>query len=261
MTPKNGFARASILAGLLVCMTLPAQAGLFDDDEARLRIEGLRTDLNEQVKRLDAATGTASRNQIELNNQIEQIKADVARLRGQLEVLTYDLEAAQKRQKDFYVDLDNRLRKIEAEATEDNADAVGSNAPAGNKAAVDPAAELRDYETALTQFKGAHYKEALAAFQNFIRNYGQSAQLPSAHYWAASAYYQLREYLKAADLFGKIPVNWPNDAKAPDALLNQANSLREAGDIKGAKKALEQLVEKYPASNAAQAAKPRLGRK
>ncbi len=36
-------------------MALPAHAGLFDDDEARNRIEGLRRDVTEQGKRLDAA--------------------------------------------------------------------------------------------------------------------------------------------------------------------------------------------------------------
>lgn len=247
--------RCMTLAGLLACSLPSAHAGLFDDDEARLRIEGLRTDLNEQVKRLDTVNTTASRNQIELNNQLEQIKADIAKLRGQLEVLTYELEAAQKRQKDFYVDLDTRLRKLETETNDD------TQAADTEKTTVDPALELRDYEVALTLFKGARYKEALLAFQNFMRNYPDSAQLPSAHYWAASAHYQLREFQKAAGLFGKVALTWPSDAKAPDALLNQANSLRDVGDAKGAKKVLEQLVSQYPTSNSAQTAKSRLGRK
>jgi len=54
-----------------------------------------------------------TRSQLELANQIEQAKADMAKLRGQIEVVSYELEASQKRQKDFYVDLDNRLRKLE----------------------------------------------------------------------------------------------------------------------------------------------------
>jgi hypothetical protein len=45
---------------------------------------------------------------VDFANQIEAVKADIAKLRGQIEVLTYELEATQKRQKDFYVDLDNR---------------------------------------------------------------------------------------------------------------------------------------------------------
>jgi len=242
------------LAGLVA---LPAHAGLFDDDEARGRIEKLRNDVAEQGTRLESTIATTSRSQIDLANQIEQIKGDIAKLRGQFEVLGYELEAAQKRQNDFYVDLDNRLRKIEARSAANDAKAVASQAtpPA------DPAAEMRDYETALTLFKGAKYKEALTAFLDFIKNYGSSGLLANAHYWAASAQFQLKEYAKAAELFAKVPATWPNDVRAPDALLGQANSQQEAGDAKGAKKTLEQLLEKYPASSAAQNAKSRVKKK
>lgn len=256
--------RLSVLLTVAAChagfMALPARAGLFDDDEARNRIESLRRDLTEQGKRLDAAataSANTTRSQLELANQIEQLKADLAKLRGQAEVLTYELDAAQKRQKDFYVDLDSRLRKMEAAA--ENKAAPADAAPAA--APRDPATEMRDYEAALTLFKGARYKDALAAFEGFIKNYGSSAMLPSAHYWAASAHYQLHEFQKAAELFGKVPATWPADAKAPDALLGQANSLRDGGDLKTSRKVLEQLVEKYPTSSAAQAARPRLQKK
>lgn len=237
---------------------LPAHAGLFDDDEARIRIEKLRTEVSEQDKRLESAVATTSRSQIDLANQIEQIKGDIAKLRGQLEVLSYELEATQKRQNDFYVDLDNRLRKIE---TLTAANEVKAAAAVQEVPPVDPAAEMRDYETALTLFKSAKYKEALAAFLGFIKSYGSSGLLANAHYWAASAQFQLHEYAKAADLFAKIPATWPADPRAADALLGQANSQQEAGDAKGARKTLGQLVEKYPDSSAAQNAKPRLKKK
>lgn len=249
------------LAATAAGAAFPANAGLFDDDEARVRIEKLRSDLTEQGKRLetrlDAATATTSHSQIELANQIEQIKADMAKVRGQFEVLGYELEATQKRQKDFYIDLDNRIRKLETAAAE----VKPAAAAPGDAAPADPAAEMRDYETALTLFKSAKYKDALAAFQGFIKSYGTSSLLANAHYWAASAHFQLREYARAAELFAKVAAAWPNDAKAPDALLGQANSQQEGGDAKGARKTREQLVDKYPASSAAQTAKQQLKKK
>ncbi|MBI5921422.1 MAG: tol-pal system protein YbgF [Betaproteobacteria bacterium] len=248
---------AVMLAAWIAAVALPARAGLFDDDEARGRIEKLRNEVADQSKRLESAVATTSRSQIELANQIEQIKGDIAKLRGQFEVLGYELEAAQKRQNDFYVDLDNRLRKIETQSAANDAKAA---APQGAPPA-DPAAEMRDYETALTLFKSAKYKEALTAFLDFIKTYGSSGLLANAHYWAASAHFQLKEYAKAAELFAKVPATWPNDARAPDALLGQANSQQEAGDAKGARKTLEQLLEKYPASSAAQSAKQRIKKK
>lgn len=259
---RRALQRLLAAIALAAVVTLPATAGMFDDDEARLRIEKLRGDLAEQGKKLEAAATAAaagSRSQIELANQIEQIKSDMAKLRGQIEVLSYELEATQKRQKDFYVDLDNRLRKLE---TTSAAAAAKSPATAGAEVApADPAAEIRDYENALTLFKSAKYKDALTAFLGFIKTYASSGLLPSAHYWAASSHFQLREYPKAVELFAKVPTVWPADAKAPDALLGQANSQQESGDLKGAKKTLGELIEKYPDSSAAQAARQRLKKK
>lgn len=259
--------RFALLAALLhgVLLAGPAQAGLFDDDEARNRIEALRRDLTAQTQRLDevATTATSSqRNQLDVANQLEQLKNDQSKLRGQIEVLTYELEAAQKRQQDFYIDLDSRLRKLEpvsavADSGADAADGAAAAAPAA-KVARDPAAEMRDYEAALTLFKGKRYKEALAAFENFMRTHTASDLLPNAHYWAATTQLQLHQYGKAAELYARLVGRWPQDAKAPDALLGQANSLRDAGDSKAARQTLEQLVKRYPDSNAAQAARVRL---
>lgn len=236
------------LAAAFGLAALPARAGIFDDEEARTGIVKLRTDFDELAKRIDLA----AKNQLDFANQAEVLKSEVAKLRGQIEVIVNDIETTQKRQKDFYVDLDSRLRKIEGGLAEAKPEAR-AEAPLA-----DPASEMHDYEAALTAFKGAKYKEALAAFQAFIKSYASSGLLPSAHYWAASSFYQLKDYGHAADLFGHLAGTWPNDTRAPDALLAAANAQIEGGDAKAGRKTLETLIEKYPASSVAPAAKSRL---
>lgn len=251
---------ATVLAAFtLTLAAAPARAGLFDDDEARAGVAQLRAgeaqlrgDLAEQGKRIETGFNNTSRGQIELANQIEALNAELAKLRGQIEVQGYETEAAKKRQTDFYADLDARLRKLEMEA------AQAEVKPAAAVPEVDAAAETRDYEAALTLFKSVKYREALSAFQDFIKNYGNSALVPSAHYWAASAHYQLREFAKAAEMFAKVHAGWPKDNKAPDALLGQANSQQQSGDAKGARKTFESLIANYPSSSAAQVARQRL---
>ena len=241
-----------LVACVLGLASLPARAGMFDDDEARARIEDargriekLRADFDDLAKRADLT----AKNQLDFANQFELMKADVAKLRGQIEVLVYELDATQKRQKDFYVDLDNRLRKLESAAV---AEAKPETPPP------EPANETGDYEAALTAFKEVQYQEALAAFQAFIKNYPSSGLLASAHYWAASSFYQLKDYGHAAELFSHLADSWPNDAKAPDALLAAANAQIESGDAKTGRKTLETLIEKYPASSVVPSAKSRL---
>jgi len=240
--------RVLFLACVLGLATVPARAGMFDDDEARARIQKLRGEFDDLTKRVDLAT----KNQLDFANQVEALKADVANLRGQIEVIVNDVEATQKRQKDFYIDLDTRLRAFETAGAEAKA-AAKSDAPK-----TDPANETRDYEAALTSFKAAKYKDSLAAFQAFIKGYPNSSLLPSAHYWAASSYYQLKDYGRAGELFGYLATNWPDDGKAPDALLAQANAQIEGGDVKNGRRTLEILIEKYPASSAAPSARSRL---
>ncbi len=242
--------RVSGRAALLIAavLAMPARAGMFDDEEARARIEVLKLEQAELVKRVDGI----NRNQVDFANQIEAVKADIARLRGQIEVLTHELEATQKRQKDFYVDLDNRMRKLET------APAVEAKAEPPK---VDPAQETRDYEAALASLKALKYKDAAPAFLAFIKVYPNSTLAASAHYWGGYAHAQAKDHAVAADLFGKFALGWPNDERAPGALESRFSSLEALKDPKAARATLELLADKYPATDPGKRAKLRLRRK
>ena len=236
----------ALLAGFFTCQ---AHAGLFDDEEARVRIEDMRTKLSARLDKLEAS----ARAQLELANQLEQLKSEIARLRGENEVLSNDLANTIKRQKDFYVDLDNRLRKIETPP------AAGAEAqPAPAAAAADPANENRDYEAALNLLRGGKYKEAAAGFMAFIKSYPNSSFQSSANYWAASAQLQMKDFAAAAEHYTRVASQWPDDNRAPDALLGLSNAQQALGDAKAATRSLEKLLAKYPSSSAAQIAKQRL---
>lgn len=243
--------RSALLVCLALALPAPSWAGVFDDEEARRQIKDLRAELTQTVEALRQRVDALAKNQLDFANQIEVMRTDVARLTGQIEVLTNSLESAHKRQQDFYVDLDNRLRKLEAGVAP-----ASPQEPAAPKA--DPQAEMRDYEAALSLFRGGKYKDAQTAFESFIATYSKAALLPNATYWLGSSLYQLKLFDKAAEVYGKVPATWPNDPKAPDALLARANAQVEAKDVKGAIQTLQFLVDKYPASPAAETARSRI---
>lgn len=243
--------RSALLLCLALALPAPSWAGMFDDEEARRQIKDLRAELTQTLETLRQRVDTVSKNQLDFANQIERLHGDVARLTGQIEVLTNSLEAAHKRQQDFYVDLDNRLRKLEAGAAPATA-----QEPATPKA--DPQAEMRDYETALGLFRAGKFKEAQAAFESFITAYPKGTLLPNATYWLGASLQQQKQYARAAEVYGKVPASWPSDPKAPDALLARGNAQVEAKDVKGAIQTLQFLVEKYPTSPAAETARTRL---
>ena len=249
------------LACVLACalLALPVQAGLFDDEEARKQIADLRKEMQAAVEMLNKRLDETARNQLDFHNQAEGLRADVARLIGQIEVLTNSLEAAHKRQQDFYVDLDNRLRKLESTAVAPEGGVSGdAGAVPTDEQKPDPQAAMRDYDAALGLLRAGKFKEAQVAFEAFIGRHPKSDLLPNAHYWLGSSLHQQRLFIKAAEVFGKVPATWPNDPKAPDALLAQGNALVEAKDDKGAAKAYQTLVEKYPTSPSVATARERL---
>ncbi len=230
-----------------------AQAALFDDDEARRQIKDLAIQSNERIE-------TLSKAQFDLVNQIQALREENAKLRGQVETLSYELESAKKRQQDFYVDLDGRLRKIEMQtpppAEAKPADEVPADPPP--KIASDPAVEARAYETALNYFKANKIKEAASAFELFVKTYPDSTLTPNAQYWLGNANYALHDCKKAIDAHKVVISRWPQHAKAPDSMINIATCQQELGDAKAAKAMLETVLIKYPDSSAAATAKQRL---
>lgn len=235
------------LAALLALTPLaPAHAQLFGGDtEARNQIIQLRQDVQGQLE-------TTSRGQLELAMQNEQLRAEVARLRGQIELLMNEVETLKQRQKDFYVDLDARLRQIETGGT------AAAPAAAAASASTDPAAESIDYEAALNLLKNGKNKEALAAFDSFTKRYPAGNFTAGAHFWAGNAALQSKDIASATRHFKTVMDKWPTDNVAPDAMLGLANSQQALGGATAARNTLKALTERYPQSNAAQVARQRL---
>ena len=244
---KSRFAAACL--ALAAWLPIQAHAGLLDDDEARKAILDLRAKVanieRDLAARIDAKTDKGAA--LDMNNQLEQTRSEIAKLRGQLEVLANDVANTQKRQKDLYADLDARMRKLEPRAVTID----------GQEAQVDPN-EQRTYEAAYATFKAGDYKAASASLGDFVRRYPQSGYAANAQYWLGSAYYALRDYKNAISAQDAVVANYRDSPRAPDAMLNIASSYIELKDKKNAKKTLQDLVAKYPDSSAAQAAKDRL---
>jgi tol-pal system protein YbgF len=254
--------RLLLLFALLAPFAAPqgAHAALFGNDEKvnqlRAEVEANQKAVDEKLSKLEAAVANAAdrRAILDLAGQLDQLRRDLANLRGQVEVLTNRIEVGEKRQKDLYLDIDTRLRKLEQ--AKEQAAATAATQGTGEKPATP--AETKAYEAALNQFKLGNYPLAISAFEGFLVTYPSSSLAPSAQYWIGNAYYAQRNYKKAIASQEKLLSAWPDSAKAPDGMLNIASSQEASGDRKAARKTLEDLLDKYPTSPAAASAKQRL---
>ena len=250
---------ARLLALVVLAWAGAASAQLFTDTEMRRRVDDLQRELQAGQQRLDARLGALESATVErrvildLAGQIEALRAEVARMRGQTEVIVHQLETMEKRQKDLHVDLDTRLRRLE------QAREQAAAAPEKPAAEAGPtAAENKVYEAALNQFKLGNYPLAISAFQGFLVTYPSSKLAPSAQYWIGNAHFAQRDYKQAVAAQQRVLASWPEDAKAPDAMLNIASAQEAMGDRRGAQKTLEGLLARYPQSPAAASAKQRM---
>jgi tol-pal system protein YbgF len=239
--------------GLVAALCLVAAAaqaqGLFDDKEARKAIVDLRGQVavNEEATkgRLTALEGAQA--QVDLNNQIEALRSEIARLRGDHEQTGKDIAELQRRQQDVGAAMDTRLRKLEPVKV----------ALDGAEFMVDPD-EKRAYDDAMATIRGGEFDKAVAALALFQRRFPASPYLNSVRYWNANALYGKRDYKEAIAAYRAFVAGAPDHPRAAEALLALANSQAEMKDNRGARRTIDELVKAYPQSEAAQAGKERL---
>ncbi len=235
-------------------MAFSAQAALFEDDGARRAILDLRQKVDisqqratEELKKVNDDNAQLRRSLFELSNQIEVLRGDVATLRGQNEQLTRGIADVQRTQKDLTQGVDERLRKVEPlKVTVDGKEFAAETA------------EKQEFEAALATLRKGEFAGAQTSFTAFMKRHPQSGYKSSAIFWLANAQYALRDYKSAVTNFRALVTADPEHLRAPEALLSMANCLVELKDTKAARKALEDLVNVYPASEAASVAKERL---
>lgn len=231
----------------------PAHAGLFSDDDARKQIQTVR----EQVEALDATDKQTTQSLQDLQGQLDAQSAEIRSLRGQVEEQADALRRIEKRSKDFYMDLDARLRRIEpGAASSDNGNSGITFVSSGE--GFDPALENRALESGYTYLKAKNYPNASKAFKEFLTRYPDSVQIPNAIYGLGTAYYGMENFKDALMVYQNFLKDYPNTPRAADALLNIAGCQFGLKQTAQAKKTLKQLISKYPDSSAAIRAKQQL---
>ncbi|MBW8370049.1 MAG: tol-pal system protein YbgF [Thiobacillus sp.] len=270
MATSNGRMRRHGL--ILVCtlaLAQPAWAQLFGNSAEltrQIQAQQQRVDaLDARIGKLESAM-QKNEQLLGLLKEVETLKAEIAKMRGQAEVQAHQLETLGKRQNDLYADLDQRIGDLAkaaqpapaADAAQPAPSDAASSAAAGNAPHLDPLVESRSYETALGLFREANYPGAIAGFNGFLKAYPDSALAANAQYWIGYSYYALKDYKTALAHQQKLVAVYPASPKVPDALLNIAANQIALDNLTGARKTLEEIVAKHPGTNAATLAARRL---
>lgn len=207
---------------------------------------------------------------LQLQSQIEALKQDIANLRGEREQLLREINLLQRAQKEATADMEERFQKLYERLSKQDASAPAKDKEDTNKSnkltvqvdgfefLAEPE-EKRDFESAFVLFRKGDFNAAATAFGNFVRTYTASGYKPSAIYWLGSARFARRDFNEAIAQLRNLVTDYPNHARTPEAMLTIGNAYIEIKQPKEARKTFNDLLKLYPTTEAAAAAKDRLG--
>lgn len=218
-----------------------------------------------------------------LESRLNTLEADVRRVTGQNEQLSFQLSNArraadeanagrQQLQRDYDA-LSARLSALEAMARGDTAAAASvarepgaatvdlTNGPAGRAeaasgAAIDAASLPADEEGLLKEARNlllaGDYPSAHSAFSRFLKEHPRSASADEAQYLLGESLLYQGAYADAATEYGKLLSSYEKSERGPEALVKLARSMRLMDKKSEACKALGLMNSRFPkASNAA----------
>ncbi len=250
---------ASRLLGGLLLVCSPAYAGLFADDDARQQVQKLEArvvTLEKQLAEIELQNKLAVRSLLSLQMQLEMQSGEMRKQRGLFEEFGHIQQDAEKRQKDFYIDLDSRLRQLEAGGGGGTVRAAA--ALSGGEPAAGQSGENRAFETAYGFYRAESYREAALAFRDFLRQYPQSVHEANVYYWLGNANFLSREYADSFAAYRNLLDRYPDHPRAPEAMLNMAECQMSLKKKAAAKTTLKKLISQFPGSDASDKAKKRL---
>lgn len=241
-------------------------------------------ELDERLKRIERLFGSDSL--FKLFAEVESLGTEVRELRGQLETLSHTVNQLKERQRELYLDVDQRLQRIESAApaqaagssqqpgapieapatpSETAASSQSEPAPTPTQTAqsqstggVDPFAEQQAYQSAFDLLKSGRYEDAAVAFQQFIADFQTGTYADNAQYWLGETFYITRQFDRAVQEFERLVSTHPNSQKLTHALLKIGYAHDELGNTADAERVLGELIERHPQTAAAGLARKRL---
>jgi tol-pal system protein YbgF len=238
-----------LLVGVAVALALGGCATSPEEDPVYIRMN----DLDARVQRIERVLTNQSL--LELAQRLDALQADVRTIRGEVELLQNQTEGGKTQTRNLYGDLEKRLAALETLGGVGGAPAAGAT-----PVPVSGASEQAAYDAGMAALRAGSYDKAVSTFREVVTNYPHGDLAPNAQFWMGESYYTKGDLESAVTAYRKVLADWPDSRKAPDAMVKLGFSLSDLKRTGEARTTLEEVVRKYPGTNAAQLASDRLKR-
>ena len=196
--------------------------------------------LAEVQKALDGLDQAARRSDADIGVQLQKTVEDMATLRGQVDAYVHELDQLQTQV--------NALPGVQA-------------AKPPPPVAVDvprPADKREFFALAQSKQKGGEVAVARALYVDFIKKYPRDELAGEAHFALGESYFVEDKCSEALPEFGQLVKSFPSSKSMPIALLHSADCFQRLKNLDAAQAALDQVIKRYPGTDAAKKAKARL---
>ncbi len=242
----------------------------------------------------------------ELMGRLEQMQSEVQQLTGKIDEQANRIDELKKHQGTMYSDFDERLQSIEnkasgviANSTETvKPSSINSNAkemqPATTSTVVVPTIpaqkniqsskdadspapvapksqndslkgqpntpDKQGYFMAYDELRNGHTLQSIEQFKAYLNHYPTSEYANNAQYWLGEAYRVNQDNVSARKAFNDVLEKYPDSAKVPDAILKLGYIELDQNNLAKANGYLNRIITDYPKSPAAILASKKLAK-
>jgi tol-pal system protein YbgF len=193
-----------------------------------------------------------------LQGRVDQLEQSLTALRGQVEVMTHDVEEA-KRQNAAAHDAETELRgevkelsdqigKLQAPPPQAEVQPPPSPDQSAPPPTEGPASEASAFKAAKAQLAGGDYQGAGDSLNAYLQQYGSSPHAREAYYLLGESYYVRSLYGDATTAYARALKDWPKTAWAPDATVKLSRALVSTNRTEQACAALGEYSRRYDAT-------------
>lgn len=239
-------AAGSLAAG---CVSMPPE-----EDPVLLKIGELESRLSSLESRLD------NEGMVSMVGELQRLQEEVRVLRGDVEVTRNDMTTLEQNQRNMFVQIDDRVRAVEAVPSVGSAGGIAASTNEGGNALATPLSDSELYDRGFDLLKRQQYEQAREVFAELVSSQPQSNLAGAAQYWYGETYYVRRDFETARDAFARVLAQYPRSSKAADAQLKLGFCHYELQQWSQARATLEEVLARYSGSSAARLAADRLDR-
>ncbi len=230
---------------------------------------------------------------IEITARMEQLQSEVQLLTGKVEEQANLIAELKKHQSSLYSDFDERIQQIENKANGNAASTTSESTDASN-VATEPEAKMTDpqtteapvsetapaekpvntapkveppqsstvedqeYQQAYLALRKGQTSQSIADFNAYLNKYPNGKLAGNAQYWLGEAYRVNQDNDAAKKAFNDVVEKYPASAKVPDALLKLGYVEMDQKNTDKARDYLTRVTTDFPDSAAARLASKKL---